>query len=163
MEETNVFDGQGFNSFQTLEKTVYDLDEAGRTVKAWHSNGTLSESVWGCCNKEYESVENPDIHSGNQIRIGAEYLMTNPPLHQYVVPVRCGFFYDPAPANSVTDEFYGMSFGTGISIRQYVFDIAYQFRFGNDTGNHIFQKEKSFSQDVNEHIVYTSFIYHFNE
>ncbi|KPA09450.1 yD repeat protein, partial [Candidatus Magnetomorum sp. HK-1] len=53
MEETQVFDGLDIASFQTLNQIFYDLDDNGRPIKTWYSNGTVAESAWGCCNKEY--------------------------------------------------------------------------------------------------------------
>lgn len=107
-------------------------------------------------------VKHPDIDPTHQIRIGAEYLIMNPPIQQYVIPIRGGFFYDPAPANGTTDEFFGISLGTGIAVNAYIFDIAYQFRFGKNVDNDLFPAEKSFSQDVYDHRCYASFIYHFD-
>ncbi len=41
-----------------------------------------------------------------------------------------------------------------------MFDMAYQYRFGNNVGTSI-MKEWDFSQDVEEHTVYSSLIIHF--
>ena len=69
-------------------------------------------------------------------------------------------FYDPSPAEDGSDAFYGCSFGTGFTKGKIVFDIAYQYRFGNDASEYIL-KEFDFSQNVLEHTVYASVIYHF--
>jgi hypothetical protein len=89
--------------------------------------------------------------------MGAEYLFIQP---QYVIPLRGGVFYDPAPAERSPDHFYGFSVGSGIGIDRFIFDIAYQYRFGNDVGSSILQ-DLDFSEDVKEHTVYASIIIHF--
>ena len=56
-----------------------------------------------------------------QLRSGLEYLyITN----RYVVPLRCGVFYDPAPAEGSPDDYYGFSFGSGIARGKFIFDAA---------------------------------------
>jgi len=104
-----------------------------------------------------EPIEEADIDPTNQIRTGIEYLhITN----TYVIPVRGGLFYDPAPADGGSDAFYGYSFGTGFAKGKIVFDIAYQYRFGKDVAEFILE-EFEFSQDMREHTIYASIIYHF--
>jgi long-subunit fatty acid transport protein len=92
-----------------------------------------------------------------QVRMGAEYLIIQP---KYVIPLRGGLFYDPAPAEGSPDDFYGFSLGSGIARERFIFDIAYQYRFGNDVGGSILQNS-DFSQDVREHALYSSIILHF--
>jgi long-subunit fatty acid transport protein len=104
-----------------------------------------------------KASDESDIGPTVQVRTGGEYLFIRP---KYVVPVRCGIFYDPAPAEDGADPFYGFSVGTGIGYGRFVFDIAYQYRFGFDVGKSILQPLK-FSQDLNEHTIYTSLIVHF--
>lgn len=98
-----------------------------------------------------------DIDPTHQVRMGAEYLLINP---KYVIPLRGGIFYDPAPAEGNPDEFFGFSLGSGIVYGRFIFDIAYQYRFGNNVGTSIL-KNLNFSQDLEEHTVYTSMIVHF--
>lgn len=98
-----------------------------------------------------------DIDATHQVRFGAEYLFIQ---EGYVIPLRGGVFYDPAPAQGSPDTFFGVSFGSGIAYDRFVFDLAYQFRFGNNVGDSIL-KELDFSQDVREHTVYASVIIHF--
>ena len=61
------------------------------------------------------------------VRLGAEYLWMQPKL---IIPLRAGFFYDPEPGERGTDNFFGFSLGSGISVKQFVFDLAYTFRAG---------------------------------
>ena len=98
-----------------------------------------------------------DVDATYQVRMGAEYLFIAP---KWVVPVRAGVFYDPAPAEGSPDDYYGFSLGTGLGFDEVVFDIAYQFRWGNDVGDSILQN-LDFSEDVREHTLYTSMIIYF--
>jgi len=98
-----------------------------------------------------------DIDDTTQVRMGGEYLFIKVPL---VIPVRAGVFYDPEPAQGSPDDFFGFSIGSGIAYKNYVFDIAYQYRFGNDVRSTTVGNEDSF-QDVQQHTVYMSLIYHF--
>ncbi|MCP4348498.1 MAG: hypothetical protein GY795_23690 [Desulfobacterales bacterium] len=98
-----------------------------------------------------------DIKPAFQTRTGAEYLIIRP---KYVIPLRCGMFYDPAPAEGNPDDYFGFSIGTGIAWKRFVFDIAWQYRFGNDVGASLMKNINS-SQDTEEHTVYSSVIIHF--
>jgi hypothetical protein len=115
------------------------------------SEGNQTSPISGA--KKSES----DIDPTHQIRIGAEYLFIG---KKYVVPLRGGIFYDPAPAEKRPDDYYGFSLGSGIAVGRFIFDIAYQFRFGNDVGESILG-HMEFSQDIYEHTVYLSLIVHF--
>jgi len=101
--------------------------------------------------------EDVETESTNQLRTGIEYLYISNP---YVIPIRGGLFYDPAPTDGGVDDFFGFSCGTGLSRGGVVFDIAYQYRFANNIAEYIL-KNWDFSQDVSEHTVYASIIYHF--
>ena len=98
-----------------------------------------------------------NVKALNQVRLGAEYLFIKP---QYVIPLRGGLFYDPVPSEGGTDEFYGFSFGSGIAYGRYIFDVAYQYRFAHVVGESILDT-MDFSQDIKEHLVYSSLIVHF--
>lgn len=104
-----------------------------------------------------QSLSETDIKPTNQVRLGTEYLFVN---QTYIIPIRGGIFYDPVPAEGKPDNFYGLSLGSGIVWNSLVFDLAYQYRFGNDVGSHSIE-ELEFSQDVKEHSIYTSIIVHF--
>ncbi|MEW5804223.1 MAG: outer membrane protein transport protein [bacterium] len=113
-------------------------------------NGNQTSPISG------QSFHTSDIRPTTQVRIGAEYLWIAP---QYIVPLRGGIFYDPAPAEGSPDDYFGFSLGTGIAAGRFVFDIAYQYRFGNDVGDSILQ-HLDFSQDIHEHTAYASLIVH---
>jgi long-subunit fatty acid transport protein len=104
-----------------------------------------------------KATSESDIDPTHQVRAGAEYLFI---MEKYVIPLRGGIFYDPAPAEGSPDDFFGFSLGSGIVRGRLVFDIAYQHRFGKDVGKSILQN-LDFSQDVKEHTVYSSLIIHF--
>jgi hypothetical protein len=89
-----------------------------------------------------------------QVRLGGEYLFILP---KSVIPLRGGLFYDPAPAEGSPDDFFGFSIGSGLGCRRFSWDIAWQYRFGNDVSEAI-MPGYGFSQDVREHTVYTSVI-----
>jgi len=98
-----------------------------------------------------------DIDPTHQLRAGVEYLyITN----RFVIPIRGGIFFDPAPAEGSPDNFYGLSMGSGVARGKFVFDVAYQYRFGNDIGG-FDAGLVDFSEDVQEHTIYSSFIFHF--
>jgi len=100
-----------------------------------------------------------DIDPTHQIRAGAEYLFISMESDR-VIPLRFGIFYDPAPAEVNPDDYFGCSLGSGIATRHLVFDMAYQYRFGNRVGDSILQHFQ-FSQDVREHKLYSSIIVFF--
>jgi len=89
--------------------------------------------------------------------LGAEYLIL---ANKFIVPVRGGVFYDPAPAEGSPDNIYGFSLGSGIAKGKIVFDLAYQYRFGDGVGTYIMEA-LDFSMNVREHTLYGSLIYHF--
>jgi long-subunit fatty acid transport protein len=98
-----------------------------------------------------------NVRSTVQVRTGVEYLYVKP---AYTIPFRCGLFYDPAPAENGQDNYYGFSLGSGISLGRFAFDLAYQYRTGNAVGSSLVQ-QYGFSQDVQEHNVYSSLIVYF--
>ncbi len=100
-----------------------------------------------------------DVEPTHQIRIGGEYRFINEE-KGYLIPVRAGFFYDPAPAEGSPDDFYGFAVGVGFTKNDWLsLDIVYQYRFGNDVGNYLI-KGYDFSQEVKEHTVYLSMIWY---
>ncbi len=99
-----------------------------------------------------------DIKDTTQVRIGGEYLFILPE-NNIVVPVRAGFFYDPEPSHGKVNDFYGIALGSGIAYKRFIFDVAYQLRWGNnvDTGDLI----ATSTADVTQHSFLASVIYHF--
>jgi len=102
-------------------------------------------------------ADESDVEPTLQIRAGMEYLYIK---DTYVIPFRGGVFYDPVPADGKPDDFYGFSLGTGVARGNFVFDLAYQCRLGNNASTFILESFDP-SQDVQENTLYTSLIFHF--
>lgn len=115
------------------------------------SDGSKISPVSGL--KDFES----DVGATNQVRLGTEYLIIR---KNWIIPLRAGAFYDPAPAEGNPDSYFGFSLGSGLGVGRFIFDIAYQYRFGNDVGSSIL-KNRGFSEDLAEQTLYTSLIVHF--
>jgi len=98
-----------------------------------------------------------DTQPTHQVRLGGEYLFI---LDKYIVPVRGGLFYDPEPTAYNPDDFYGFSLGSGIAYKSIVFDVAYQYRWGSDVRD-VRLGQEVVGQDIQQHTVYASLIYHF--
>jgi long-subunit fatty acid transport protein len=101
--------------------------------------------------------KNSDVSATTQVRIGGEYLIIG---KSTVIPIRAGVFYDPEPADGSPDDFYGFSIGSGIAYKNIVYDVAYQYRFGRDVRTATVGNADS-SQNVKQHMIYMSVIYHF--
>lgn len=74
-------------------------------------------------------VKDADISPTMTYRLGMEYLVIQP---RYVVPLRCGFFYDPEPDQGRPDDYYGVAAGGGLVYDRFILDFAYWYRWGND-------------------------------
>jgi len=99
-----------------------------------------------------------DVEDTTQVRIGGEYLFISQKRNM-VVPLRAGFFYDPEPSYGDVKDFYGIAVGSGIAYKKFIFDLAYQLRWGRDvdTGNLIATSEA----DITQHLFLASIIIHF--
>ncbi|MFV1951281.1 MAG: OmpP1/FadL family transporter [Nitrospinota bacterium] len=97
-----------------------------------------------------------DVKDTTQVRIGGEYLLIG---RETVVPIRGGLFYDQEPAYSTLKDFYGVAVGSGIVYKVFIFDVAYQFRWGSnvDTGNLI----ATSTANITRHLLLTSLIIHY--
>jgi len=91
-------------------------------------------------------------------RLGAEYLFI---LKKTVIPIRAGVFLEQQPGVHDADDIYGASLGTGISIGNVIFDVAYQARFGNDALGSVFSNVEGTDADTVEHLAFASVIVHF--
>jgi long-subunit fatty acid transport protein len=103
-----------------------------------------------------QNKSNADVDDTTQVRLGGEYLIIG---KETVVPIRGGLFYDPEPSQGSPEDFYGFTVGSGLGYKRYVFDIAYQLRWGNDvdTGNLI----NTSTADITQHLLLASVIVHF--
>ena len=87
-------------------------------------------------------------------RFGVEYLVVK---QDYIVPFRLGVGYDPEPALDDVDDFFTLSFGTGIQWGIIMFDVGYEFRWGNNVGES-FLRGVNGEQDIQQHRVLASVI-----
>ena len=103
--------------------------------------------------KSYSNVKDT-----TQLRMGCEYLFILEE-KDIVIPIRTGIFYDPEPSEGSPKDFYGFSLGSGIVYKKLIFDMAYQFRWGDDvdTGNSIATSDA----DISQHLFLASLIFHF--
>ena len=85
------------------------------------------------------------------VRLGAEYLWIRP---RTLIPFRAGVFYDPEPGDGGTDHFFGFSLGTGLTVKSFVFDVAYTFRAGT-------VQSAATDTTIYQHQALASLIYHF--
>lgn len=101
------------------------------------------------------------IKPTHQVRLGMEYIWKKEGLMQIDIPFRGGLFYDPSPAEKSPDDFWGVSLGTGLYLnKKHCIDIAWQYRCGNNVREYL-QPDFDFSQDVEEHMIYSSYVLHF--
>jgi long-subunit fatty acid transport protein len=109
-----------------------------------------------------------------QVRLGIEYLFIG---SKIVIPLRAGLFYDPEPSmrktraqsagsasddstwEAVTNNYFGFSVGSGISVDSWAFDVSYQYRFGNRVSSDL--NLQNTSMDTTQHTILASLIYHF--
>jgi len=98
------------------------------------------------------------------LRSGVEYRIEKKNTYKSYTSysLRSGLFYDPAPGEGKTDKVYGFSLGFGIAHKAIVFDMAYQYRTGNNVGRSALPSF-GFSQDITEHKLYSSLIIHFSD
>ncbi len=154
---------------RTLELPMsYGLGLAVRLSDALTFDGDIYRTEWGdyLLHREDGTESNPitgnpqsesNIEATTQVRIGGEYLIIR---ENIVIPIRAGIFYDPEPSEGRPDDFWGISLGSGIAYKSFVLDMAYQFRFGRDVRTVKVGNQDAY-QDVDQHTVYMSLIYHF--
>jgi len=167
--EGRVIERENSTQYEELAMPMsYGLGLAYRVFDELTLSVDVYRTEWGSFvrtdaeGREYSAVTNlpldqSQVGATTQVRVGAEYLFIKP---KVIIPVRAGLFYDPAPAQGSADNYFGFSLGTGIGFDRYVFDVAYQYRFGRDVGSALL-KDFTFSQNVSEHSFYTSLIIHF--
>lgn len=145
----------------------YGLGLAYRFSDAFTASADVYRTHWDDLMYENHQGDKTSAISGDPIgssnidqttwfRLAGEYLI----IRNYVVPLRAGVFYDPGPAEGSPDSYYGVALGSGIGFKRFSFDVAYQYRFGDSVGSSTLQ-HRGFSQDVQEHTVYTSLIVYF--
>ena len=103
------------------------------------------------------STDNGELDDTVTVRFGGEYLLLS---EKYIIPLRFGFGYDPSPAIKDVDDFFTASLGGGIQIGKYNFDVAYEFRWGNNVNKDVIIGVDA-TQDIRQHRVLASLIYYF--
>ena len=91
------------------------------------------------------------------VRFGGEYLVIK---RSYILPIRFGMGYDPAPAVDDVDDYYTINLGSGIQLGRYNLDFAYEFRWGSNVNSDNFRSIQA-SEDIRQHRVLASLIYYF--
>jgi len=101
-----------------------------------------------------------DVDATHTVRLGTEYLFLLP-AKQLAIPVRGGFFYDPLPSGSGSDDYFGFSLGSGVALRRVSLDLAYTLRFGKDVLGDLLSGVADTRADVVTHQFLFSAIYYF--
>ncbi len=123
----------------------------------WDKYIARDEHGYETCPVSGKPADESDIDATCQIRIGGEYRIIDKE-KGYLIPIRSGIFYDPAPAEGNPDDIWGFSLGLGLTKSDFIsLDIAYQYRFGRGIGASIMET-LDFSHDVSEHMIYLSLI-----
>jgi long-subunit fatty acid transport protein len=133
--------------YQTMWSDFIFTDEAGNKFSPISSRPTSQAN----------------IEDTTQIRLGMEYRIISQSISSnYIIPLRAGIFIDPAPGDGdgKAENIYGLALGGGISYDNWVFDIAYQYRWGDDIGKNAIPAVE-FSQNITEHQVIGSVFYRF--
>jgi len=78
-----------------------------------------------------------------------------------VIPVRGGVFYDPESKQGDPEDFYGISLGSGVAYKKFLFDVAYEFRWADNVDGDRLINTGDTEIDVRQHSIPTSVIIHF--
>ena len=73
--------------------------------------------------------EGAEIGDTYEVRMGCEYLIFK---EESIIPLRAGLFWQQKPSIGSPQDFVGFSVGTGLILNDLLFDVAYQFKFGNN-------------------------------
>jgi len=98
-----------------------------------------------------------DIRDTYEVRMGCEYLIFR---EKSIIPLRAGAFWQQKPSIGTPQDFIGFSVGSGVILDDWLFDVAYQLKFGNNLdGADI--GIPNIHYDSYEHLVLFSVIKHF--
>ena len=126
------------------------------TWSQW-SEHTYSENGKETNPVSIQDVSREELDDTYTVRLGAEYLIIR---ERYTVPLRCGLGYDPSPAVDGVDDYYTVSVGTGLQFRRFMFDLAYEYKWGRDVNGDILRGYDT-SEDTRRHRVLASLIVYF--
>ena len=162
------------NSFNELQDAELEMPMILGAGAAWRPSEQLTVSTditWTNWSK-YQFIQNAieknpltgerssedELEDTFTLRMGCEYLLIR---KNYIIPLRCGVGYDPAPAVDRVDDFFTVNVGTGIQLFERVnFDIGYEFRWGNNVNNDILRGIDG-RQDIHRHRLLASMIVYF--
>lgn len=156
------------NSVELRFPWIFGAGVAWRPTDRWTVSTDATWTQWS----EYQFEENgvttnpltntsaaaDQLDDTVTIRLGSEYLLL---LKSIIVPLRGGCGYDPGPAVNDVDEFYTVSLGTGLQAGPVMFDIAWEFRWGNHVNSDILRGLGDGEQTVRQYRVLASMIYYF--
>ena len=115
---------------------ILGLGTAWRPTESLTFSGDMTWTDWSDFRfKEEGDNINPvtgkeaELKDAYTVRLGSEY---NFVFEEAIIPLRMGVGYDPSPAVGEVDEYYTVSVGAGMQIGRLMFDVAYEFRWGND-------------------------------
>jgi long-subunit fatty acid transport protein len=103
-----------------------------------------------------EPVSRSELDDTVTARLGVEYLLIR---QRFVVPLRCGAGYDPSPAVDGVDEFYSLTCGSGLQWGRFVFDIAYEYRWGRDVGRDVLRGIHGAEDMVRQRLLASMIVY----
>jgi long-subunit fatty acid transport protein len=144
-------------AYRFSDNLTIDLD----LYKTLWSDYTITDSQGNEFNAVTGSLRSQsNIKDTTQLRLGGEYLHI-PEKGNIIIPFRAGLFYDPEPMEGDVKDFYGVSIGSGIVYKQFVFDAAYQFRWGRNQDADNLIPNADARVDEKQHTLLASIIYHF--
>ena len=91
------------------------------------------------------------------VRLGGEYLFLT---EASTVSLRAGLFSDPEPSEGSPQPVYGAAVGAGAKLGDFLLDLAYQFRWGNNVRDQVIGAGEM-AADLREHHLFFSMIHHF--
>ena len=148
------------------------LGAVWRWTPQWYTSVDISQTLWSDFSFKAEGEEriNPldglphresPLDDTWSVRIGSEYLLI---LEKTQIPLRGGFAWEQRPAIGDPDNFYSISFGSGLSIGEdpgkTIVDFAYIYTFANDIQS-LVPSQPGLRSNVDEHQVFVSCIQHF--
>jgi long-subunit fatty acid transport protein len=79
-----------------------------------------------------QDLDESHIQSTTQVRMGMEYLFVEKQAG-YAIPFRMGGYYDPVPWEFDSQDYWGVTVGSGVQLltyQQLTLDVAYEYRWG---------------------------------
>lgn len=98
-----------------------------------------------------------EVNDTYAVRCGTEYLLFR---KSFIIPLRGGLFYEPRPSLNNPVDVYGVSIGSGITLKRCSLDAAYQFRWATD-GNGEDSGISGSHFSIEEHLFLASVIVYF--